>query len=216
MRKPRIAVSRGARPADAYAERLYEAGGDPVQVGPGEGIPAFDALCLTGGPDVHWARYGQPRGGSEEPDQPRDVLELDDLLPRAWSEGRPILAICRGIQVLNVFRGGTLVQDIGEAHRAKGDEVKPHAVRVDPASRLGAIAGASLAVNSRHHQVIDRVGGGLRPVAWAGPYVEAVEAASDLWVVGVQWHPERTVEVEPAAVDLFGAFARAAEGVPAR
>ena len=216
--KPRIVVTRGRLPARAYAERLREAGADPIEVGPGDPIPTeFDALCLSGGPDVDPKRYEQDVAGSEEPDRARDALELDELLPRAFAEGKPVLAICRGLQVLNVFRCGTLIQDIGDDHRAKHDDVKSHPARIEPGTRLAEVCGTSLVVNSRHHQVLDRLGQGLKSSAWAGDVIEAAELSGGAWVVGVQWHPERVQDgLSDNGIRIFDAFVEAARRVPAR
>lgn len=218
MEKPRILLTRGRLPARAYADRLREAGAEPIEIGAGDAVPErIDGLCLSGGPDVDPERYGEGRRGAEEPDGPRDALELARLLPLAIRERIPVLAICRGLQVLNVHRGGTLMQDVGEAHRAKGDEVILHRVSVDPSSRLAAACGTSLVVNSRHHQVLGRLGDGLRPTAWVDGWVESAELAGDTWVVGVQWHPERTQDgLDESAERIFQAFVREAERVPAR
>jgi len=215
---PRIAISRGPLPIRSYVERIRAAGAEPIEVMPGDPIPRGVAgVCLSGGPDVQWERYAQANAGSGEPDLRRDELELDQLLPMAFAERLPILAICRGIQVLNVHLGGTLVQDIGEAHRAKENDVKPHAVRVEPASRLADACGPSFMVNSRHHQVIDRLGRDLVPVAWADGHVEGAEIPGEHWVVGVQWHPERVQDGVPNnGAALFDAFVRVAGRVPAR
>jgi putative glutamine amidotransferase len=215
---PCVVVTRGLLPVRAYSERLRAAGAEPIEVAAGAPFPRdFDALCLSGGPDVHWSRYGQERNGSGEPDEARDALELDELLPIAFNDRRPILAICRGLQVLNVHLNGTLVQDMGEDHRAKNDDVKPHPVRVDPSSRLAEVCGTKFITNSRHHQVIDRLGSGLRAVAWADGYIEGAELTGDHWVVGVQWHPERIQDrLDNNGVGIFEAFVRVAERVPAR
>ena len=218
---PRIVVTHGSKVTRAYAaysDRLRDAGAEPIELGPGDAVPErFDALCLSGGPDVLWSRYDDERRGSEEPDIPRDDLELDVLLPRAFRERVPVLAICRGIQVLNVHLGGTLRQDIGEAHRAKGDEVICHPIRIAAPSRLASACGTSLVSNSRHHQALDRLGEGLRAVGWADDLVEAVELPGDHWVVGVQWHPERVQDgVANNGLRVFDAFVREAERVPAR
>ena len=218
---PRIVVTHGSiltRAYAAYSDRLRDAGAEPIEVGPGDAIPErADALCLAGGPDVLWTRYDSERRGSEEPDIPRDELELDTLLPWAFRERVPVLGVCRGIQTLNVYLGGTLRQDIGESHRAKGDNVVSHPVRIAAASRLAAACGTSLVSNSRHHQALDRLGEGLRAVGWVDDLVEAVELPGDHWVVGVQWHPERVQDhVANNGLGIFEAFVREAERVPAR
>jgi putative glutamine amidotransferase len=217
--RPRILLTRGRMPATpyvAYAERLREAGAEPIEVIDPADVPAdFDGICLAGGPDVDPARYGQERDGAQKPDLVRDALELDVVLPR--SEGKPVLAICRGMQVLNVYRKGTLVQHIGEEHHAIGDQVIMRPAQVDPSSRLAALTGTSPVVNHRHHQVVDRLGLGLRATAWVDGYVEAMEATDEPWVVAVQWHPERRADgLDPKVVGVFDAFVEAAKRVPAR
>lgn len=215
---PTIIVSRGATPVTSYEARLRDAGASAIAVGPRDPIPeSFDALCLSGGPDVWWRLYGEPRRGSLEPDVERDYLEIEQLLPRAFALQVPVLAICRGLQVLNVYLGGTLTQDIGEDHRATHDDVKPHPVRVDPGSRLGAACGVSFTVNSRHHQVLDRLASALEPTAWSDPYIEAAEIPGDHWVVGVQWHPERVQDsIANNGVGIFEAFVKATQLVAVR
>lgn len=205
------------RPYEAYVRALRDAGAEPIEVADSRDIPDdFDAVCLAGGPDVDPGRYGQePSPGLGTVDSHRDALELDEVLPRAG--GKPILAICRGMQVLNVYRKGTLVQDIGKAHHAAGDEVILRPANIDPASRLASISGTGPVVNHRHHQVVDELGEGLRATAWVDGYVEAVEATDQSWVVGVQWHPERAADgLDESVVRIFGAFVEAARRVPAR
>lgn len=172
-------------------------------------------MCLAGGADVDPVRYGQVRDGADPPDLDRDSLELDVVLPRA--AGKPILAICRGMQVLNVYRGGTLLQDVGKAHRATGDEVILRPAQIDPASRLATITGVDAVVNHRHHQVVDRLGKDLLPTAWSDGYIEAMEATDEPWVVAVQWHPERRPDgLSDRVVAIFDAFVEAAGRVPTR
>jgi putative glutamine amidotransferase len=116
-----------------------------------------------------------------------------------WEAGKPILAICRGLQVLNVALGGSLYQDLAQfpraaAHTREGNEyARTHAVRIIPGSRLESALGTDeLVVNTSHHQMIKDVAPGLRAVAWSAPdgIVEAAEASDERPVVGVQWHPE--------------------------
>lgn len=216
--KPRILLTRGRRPATpyaAYVERLHEAGAEPIEVIDPDDVPAeFDAVCLAGGPDVDPIRYGQERDGADPPDLDRDSLELDVVLPRA--AGKPVLAICRGMQVLNVYRGGTLLQDIGKGHRAIGDEVILRPAQIDPSSRLATITGIDAVVNHRHHQVVDRLGRDLLPTAWSDGYIEAMEATDEPWVLAVQWHPERRADgLADPVVAVFEAFVEAAKS-PAR
>ena len=211
--RPVVLVSFTKNGLDPYVDRLSEVDLEPRVIRSAHDIPDdFDGLCLTGGPDVHPGRYRQviagANAGTIDPD--RDHVELDELLPRALVRAKPVLGICRGIQVLNVYFRGTLKQDIGKDHHAIRDEVKPHAIRIDATSHLGRLLHGPLTVNSRHHQVIDELGAGLRAVAWADPYVEAVEDADGRWIVGVQWHPERVKDNIPGnGVGIFREFARA-------
>ena len=148
-----------------------------------------DALLLPGGGDVHPQRYGQICRGSRDIDETRDEAELS--LAAAFTErGRPVFGVCRGMQLLNVFFGGTLHQDIaGHAQRNGAD--RTHAAFTEDAL-LRALYGRSSVVNSAHHQSIDRLGAGLRAVQWADDgTVEAIRHET-LPVFAVQWHPERT------------------------
>jgi putative glutamine amidotransferase len=178
---------------------------------------AFDALVLGGGVDVDPARYGRDRleNGTVEVDPGRDSLDFE-LLERASRAGAPVLGICRGLQVVNVARGGTLVQDIPHERpsevvhqRTREERTRmDHAVRPAPGTRLSEIVGASeFPVNSRHHQAIEKLGGGLRISGVAPDGVpEAIEASGPAWLVAVQWHPENLQD--PVSLALFREFAR--------
>lgn len=146
------------------------------------------ALLLPGGGDVHPRRYGEPVLGSDHIDEERDARELE-LIALFKETGRPILGICRGIQVINVAFGGSLHQDI-PGHAASPDGDACHGTRTaDP--ELKALYGERFTVNSAHHQSVARLGDGLRAVQWADDgTVEAVRHER-LPVFGVQWHPER-------------------------
>ncbi len=167
-----------------------------------------DGLILTGGEDVDPARYGEaplPGLGIVKPE--RDRVELATL-KLALDRRLPVLAICRGCQLLNVCCGGTLYQDLptqrpGTAlmHRqAEAWERRTHLARIAPGSRLESIVGsAELLINSFHHQGIKDVGAGLEVVAWAEDgTIEAIEARDHPWTLGVQWHPERHEAAAPA------------------
>ncbi len=202
---PRIGVARwedvqGER-IQAYWDRVREAGGEPVDLaGPDDAALPFAGLILTGGLDVTPERYGAERHPKvKQVDPVRDVFELG-LLKRALEHDLPVLAICRGHQLLNVAFGGSLLQHIeGDAHRAdfraEGAPSRWHAVRLEPGTRLAGLYDlAEMEVNSRHHQAVlsQKLAPGL-VMAAASPdgLIEAVESASHRWVVGVQWHPER-------------------------
>lgn len=181
-------------------------------------------LVLTGGEDVDPARYGQqphPQLGMLNPQ--RDAMELA-AVEAALARRLPVLAICRGFQLLNVAFGGTLYQDLPSQRegRVVHEQSAPighrwHGARVEPGSRLEEILGEpELSINSFHHQGIDRLGEGLRPLVWAEDgLVEGVEAVDYPWVFGVQWHPERgeaDAPGDPLHPDrrLFDAFVAAA------
>ena len=166
-----------------------------------------DGLMLTGGEDVDPTVYGQePHGKLSTINRSRDRMELA-ALQGALDRQMPVLAICRGIQLLNVAFGGTLFQDL-PSQRAEGiihEQDAPvterwHAARVAESSRLAEVFGTTdLFINSFHHQGIDHLGPGLQPVVWAEDgLIEGVEAREYPWVVGVQWHPERGEAESPS------------------
>ncbi len=211
----RVLLTLGSEPnprESNYASALERAGASVLRVRPGEQVPdSFDALLLSGGGDVNPARYGAADEGAERIDDDRDALELS-LLDRSARERLPILGICRGFQLLNVWRGGRLTQHV-EGHRPRGDEVVEHEVVVAPRTLLEAACGRGpFGVNSRHHQVVhprDLARGTVATVV-VDDIVEALELPYLGWVVGVQWHPERTSEVGAPATRVFDAFVRAA------
>jgi putative glutamine amidotransferase len=210
----------------SYSRAIAAAGGVPVVLPPLdiEGIaPLLDQLagvCLSGGPDLDPAAYGavaQPELGPTWPQL--DSYELA-LARQADASGVPLLAICRGMQTLNVARGGTLHQHV-EGHRQEApceDPTEP--IDVAPDSWLHSLVGQRVEVNSFHHQAIADLGHGLRPVAWAPDgVIEAVEDTGSRFVIGIQWHAEGLIaRAEQLAV--FAAFVDAARehgsGVHAR
>ncbi len=202
-----------------YEKALRDAGIEPVLIVPGAEIPAdVCGLVLMGGSDVNPARFGEARlTETENPDDARDELEcglIDDFTKRDL----PVLAICRGIQILNVQHGGTLVQhlDSTKRHRVKTPDnpgLPAHKVEVVAGTKLAAIAGEPLTldVNSRHHQAIGRLGDGLR-VSARDPEdgtIEAVERPDKRFVIGVEWHPENMSAADERQAKLFRAFADA-------
>jgi putative glutamine amidotransferase len=211
----------------AYVRALESVGLVPIVVPPlastGAALRVLDGLAglvLSGGEDVDPSRYGATPHPELGPiNCARDETELA-LLARAREIGMPTLAICRGIQVVNVALGGTLVQDLpSQRHDVAAHEVdderdtRVHGVRVDPTSRLASILGVeSLGVNSIHHQAVDRLGEAMRVNARADDgTIEGVESDDpSWWMVGVQWHPEElTTTPEPWDRRLFAAFAAA-------
>jgi putative glutamine amidotransferase len=210
-----------------YPGSIERAGGAPVILPPlhpdatDELVSRIDGLLLTGGPDLHPGTYGaRPHPALGPTEREIDVFELG-LVRAAQHRGLPILAICRGMQVLNVARGGTLIQDLptelegAMAHRQTDPGRLPsHEVRLEDSSRLAAMAGkTTIAVNSFHHQAIDRLGHGLRAVGWAPDgVIEAVEDPRARFIVGVQWHAESLAESQPVQAELLGAFVDAAAG----
>jgi putative glutamine amidotransferase len=184
-------------------------------------VERLDGLLLTGGPDLHPGTYGaQPHPALGPTEREIDVFELS-LIRAAERHGLPILAICRGMQALNVARGGTLIQDLPTEHPGalphRQDEpgrIPTHDVRLVDGCQLAAIAGATdISVNSFHHQAIDRLGAGLRAVGWAPDgVIEAVEDPRVAFVIGVQWHAESLSESETVQANLLAAFVDAAAG----
>lgn len=183
-----------------------------------------DGVVLTGGADLNPALYGEkPHPMLGPVSDIRDTWEIA-VVRAAQRRGKPLLAICRGAQVLNVTLGGTLLQDLPSQHPSdiNHDPDRPrnsrtHAVELAAESRLArAIGLTKLDVNSVHHQAIARVAADLRIVATAPDgVIEGVESAADSawWCVGVQWHPEDLIEADESwARDIFAAFASAIRG----
>jgi putative glutamine amidotransferase len=209
----------------AYLEAVQAAGGMPLVMAPmptrtvEELLDRVDGVCLSGGPDLEPSWYGanaHPELGPTEPEV--DVFELS-LARAARRRGLPVLAICRGLQVLNVSRGGTLVQHLPEtvgtqvAHRQATPASDPtHVVQIQAGSRLGKLMDDERPqVNSFHHQAVDRLGAGLQAVAWAEDgVVEGLEAPGDFFTVGVQWHAE-CLTARPEHAALFSGLVDAAK-----
>jgi putative glutamine amidotransferase len=213
---PRIGVSGVVRSWDgnertgvnsAYVRSVLTAGGVPVILSPVLGpsyaaraMDGVDGLVLTGGEDIHPALYGAaPSPHAYPPSRERDLFELA-LFATARQRELPILGICRGIQLVNVGLGGTLVQDLPTerpgpvAHDPGGArDARTHAVRLQDGSRAAHALGATqVTVNSFHHQAVDRLGAGLVATGWSEDgLIEAAEAPADApWLLTVQWHPE--------------------------
>ena len=184
-----------------YVESVERAGGralvvPPSDDGPEETLDLLDGLVLSGGVDVDPAAYGADAHPlTDAPQRHRDRAELA-LLEAALARDLPVLAICRGGQLLNVLRGGDLVQHLPEqvgheTHRATLGAFTDHDVDVLPGTRLAALLGGRTTVKSSHHQGLGRVGAGLVEAARAHDgTVEAVEDPSRRFALGVLWHPE--------------------------
>jgi putative glutamine amidotransferase len=185
----------------AYVDAVERAGGRAVVIPPAEEdveqtLDTLDGIVFSGGADVDPAHYGaEAHPETDEPQTRRDAGELA-LLRAALERDIPTLAICRGFQLLNVVRGGDLVQHLPETigsedHKQTPGEFAVHPVEIKEESRLAGIVGARCDVTSHHHQAPGRVGDGLVETAWAADgTLEAVEDPSLRFAVGVQWHPE--------------------------
>ena len=207
-----------------YPEAMQRAGAVPVVIPPlapeaiNSLLDGLAGLVLSGGPDLDPSCYGEaPHAALGPTEQEIDVFEMA-LIHAAEERGMPMLCICRGMQALNVARGGTLVQDLptemggGIDHRQRAPgHVPTHAVRLESGSRTAELLGVdALEVNSFHHQAVERLGRGLRAVGWAPDgVIEAVEATEGAFVVGVQWHAESLVDA-PEQARLLLAFVAAA------
>lgn len=230
--KPIIAISAnyeddGTHLKHSYSDWILKSGGIPVIVPFGFGEEEARALCevtsgllLTGGPDIDPGYYGEeplPELGRITPE--RDRLEL--MLVREYAAaGKPIFAICRGEQVLNVALGGSLYQDIYSQCRTLQHSQKAprshlsHRVTAEESSMIGRIAGTNeFKVNSFHHQAVKEAAPGMRITAKSEDgIVEAIESEEGRFVVGVQWHPEDTAGTDDISRKLFEAFVAACGG----
>ena len=234
MGRPRIGITtyprRGERRSfgmpSAYVDAVRAAGGLSFLLPPGEEetgelLEHLDGLVFTGGGDLqpglfdadhHPTVYGVCRE--------RDAFELA-LMQAALERRTPLLAICRGLQVLNVALGGDLHLHLPDVrgnevpHRRTGASAVPHPVRLAEGSALALLYGRSeLEVQSWHHQAVDRLGRGLAAIGWAEDgTVEAVELPGESWLLAVQWHPELDEASRRPGHPLFGALVRrAAQG----
>lgn len=211
----------------AYLHAVQQAGGVPVLLPPALSSASLeqvggglDALLLTGGGDIDPSHFGEtPHPTLYDVAPARDALELG-AIARALDRRLPVLAICRGIQVLNVALGGSLYQDVATDpgteiphSQTEARDQPTHKVTVTPGSRLARVLGADdIEVNSFHHQVIRALGRGLTAVAWSPDHlIEGVELDDDSrWVLGIQWHPEHLTENFEPARRLFAALVAAA------
>jgi putative glutamine amidotransferase len=232
---PRIAIpvphstrpDYSARSLPQYEHAVAIAGGEPVRIPldqpPTEVmklIERCDAVLLPGSSaDVDPAKYDQARHTkTADADKKRDTVD-ELLLQDAYNMRKPILGICYGMQMLNVYRSGSLVQDIESPVKHSAGRTVPvaHDVAIESGSKLAEIvgtAGAEIPVNSSHHQSADAIGDGLRVVGRSPKdgIIEAVEGTSpDHFVLAVQWHPERSVDDDKPSLAIFRAFVEAAK-----
>jgi putative glutamine amidotransferase len=201
-----------------YVDQVAAAGGVPVLLPPVPGVEAavsrIDGLIISGGPDVEPGRYGEEPGPLTTVVRPdRDEAELA-LFRAAYEAGKPVLGICRGMQLMNVALGGTLIQHLPDVVGHDGHSPTPgtmgeHMITVSESSCLAGIVGAgSAVVPTHHHQGIGKLGSGLVPTAWADDgTIEAFELdqAGHPFALAVQWHPEASIELS-----LFRALIAAA------
>ena len=176
---------------DSYRDVTARLGAEPLVVHERCDISDFAGLLLPGGGDILPSRYGQENQGSERLNEALDELQFS-LLDDFVKAGKPVFGICRGCQVVNVFFGGTLIQDIPqkEHHRELGTYI-PHGSKALPDSFLYPLYGEEFPINSAHHQAVDRLGEGLRAVQRSDDGLIEAIAHERLPVWAVQWHPER-------------------------
>jgi gamma-glutamyl-gamma-aminobutyrate hydrolase PuuD len=213
-----LLVYRELSEAQPYARAIEAAGAEPrlEEALPGLEIGRSHGILLTGGGDVAPAMYGESAGPETEPPDPgRDAVEAG-LIDEALVRNLPLLAICRGMQILNVRLGGSLIQHLPNAERhvrRTPDRSMPaHKVVIEQGTMLASIAQcATWDVNSRHHQAVARLGKGLRICARDAEdgTIEAIEFPGRRYVLGVQWHPENQAPMDPEQARLFQSFVAA-------
>ena len=208
MTRPLIQLSGEAGRMDRYIRAVEAAGGRPIPGYAPAPRPDCLGLVLCGGGDLDPALFGQEDRGSHPPDLVRDRAELA-LVRTFLAQGRPILGICRGMQVLSVCLGGSLQQDLGpdRVPLHQGPEDVFHPIRTAPGSLLATLMGPAPLVNSAHHQAADRLGTDLRAVQWAPDGTVEALLHGRLPVWAVQYHPERLTGAGTADGDrLFAAW----------
>ena len=210
--------------ARKLVEAVFAAGGEPLTVHPASAdglevaelqarFPFADALLLPGGGDLHPQFYkGEQHEALYDVDAEQDLFDLA-LARWALATQRPVLAICRGLQVANVQLGGTLTAHMDSPHRHVVSELD-----IEPGARLAQLLGTDrLRISCYHHQSLATLGSGLRAVAYgADGTLEAAELAGPGWFVGVQWHPEDTAETDAYQASIFAGLVDAAAQFRAR
>ena len=209
-----------------YAQSIVKAGGIPIVIPPiGEGardlLQRLDGIIFSGGGDIDPAQYGGNENHSslQRPDKPRDSFEITLIKQAVAIETLPILGICRGVQMLNVALGGTLIEHLPDhidedIHRGSDGLWTKHDVSVNPRSKLARIMQAKIVhTQSGHHQALNKIAPSLKVVATSNDgVVEAVEHCSHPWCIGVQWHPETTALNDVSQQRLFEALVLEAKG----
>lgn len=195
----KIAIAGRQTGTANYEKYIRDGGAVPVVTLEDGAIAACDALLLPGGGDITPAFFGEQNHGSRDIDTALDILQIQ-AFRTALERGLPVLGICKGMQIINVGLGGTILQDLDAASRARhrydhGDQY--HSSAIEPGSWLYPLYGAHTLVNSAHHQALGRLGQGLTAVQRC-PADGCVEGISHqtLPILGVQWHPERIEERE--------------------
>ncbi|MFJ8657538.1 gamma-glutamyl-gamma-aminobutyrate hydrolase family protein [Streptomyces rochei] len=196
----------------AYVRKVADAGGSPLLLPPlpdsaADVMERVDALLMSGGQDIEPARYGaEPGPHALPPDPVRDEAELR-ALEVAERRGIPVLAVCRGLQLISISRGGTLHEHLPEHSPKVPGQYDARRIRIEPGSLTGSTMGTSATVHCHHHQGIDKLGAGLVATAWSEDGVlEAAEDPSARFLVGLQAHAELGEDTVP----LFKAFVDAA------
>ena len=208
MKKTRILLS-GKNNMQNYVDAVNAAGGEATAKYLPEISTDYDGLILCGGADIDPKYYHQENQGSVGIDPQRDAVEFA-LLKAYVDAGKPVLGICKGHQLINVFFGGSLHQDLPEKHlHTSGQGIDlTHPITASENSMLWRLYGSSFVVNSSHHQAVNHLGDGLRATAWwDNTYIEAFEHCS-LPIYGVQFHPERMClsKARPDTIDGIKIF----------
>jgi len=225
---PWTAITHGQ--SQTYINSVIQAGGVPLllPITNDAGVlctlcDMLDGLYLAGGNDLNPKLYGQaPLPVTTDYSDLRDMAETI-LLERALETHKPILAVCRGMQLVNAHYGGTLIQDLyasfpdgldhDNSNKLKTLVDLSHVIRLQAGSKLAGILGdGEIGANAHHHQAIDKPGRGIVPVGWASDgVIEAVEMPDYPYLVGIQAHPESLIDVEPRWQQLFASFIAAAQ-----
>lgn len=200
----KIAIFGRKKDTGNYERFISSVGCMPVSTLNRNRLPSCDVLLLPGGGDITPAFFGEHNAGSRHIDTELDILQLQ-ALDYAIAQAMPVLGICKGMQLINVAFGGTLIQDLptSRIHRYQGRD-QYHATELLSGSCLSGMLGSTAMVNSAHHQGIGRLGGSLTAIQWC-PVDNCVEALvhESLPILGLQWHPER---LEPEQTTLQGSL----------